>query len=88
MIRTTPNNYNRGDGLCAHNHAVVDLRGTKTNIHSNKRNGINALGRAKLNIHLPPQHNTSHDNIEEDRFQEDGGSIANINTDGTFTHDM
>jgi hypothetical protein len=34
----------------------------------------------------PSQHNTSHDNIEGDRFQNRGASIANINTDGTFTH--
>jgi hypothetical protein len=29
---------------------------------------------------------TSHDNVLEDRVQVDGGSIANINADGTFTH--
>ena len=27
-----------------------------------------------------------HDNVGEDRHQWDSGSIANINTDGTFTH--
>ena len=37
------------------------------------------------------QHNTSHDNVREDRHQAGneywtGGSIANINADGTFTH--
>ena len=39
-------------------------------------------------IHLPSKHNTctSHDNIEEDRIQASGSSIANINADGTFTH--
>ena len=67
-------------------YAVVDLHGTKTDIRSNKRDGIRATSRAKVNIHLPPQHNTFHDNVREDRFQEDGGSIANINADGTFTH--
>ena len=89
-------------GIYASRHAVVDLHGTKTEIHSNKKHGIYASIRAKVNIHLPSQHNTSHDNnisnngngnydgIDdipgEDRLQESGGSIANINADGTFTH--
>ena len=67
-------------------HAVVDLHGTKTDIHSNKRYGILATENAKANIHLPSQHNTSHDNVGGDQVQENGGSIANINADGTFTH--
>ena len=75
-----------GDGLVAYGHAVVDLHGTKTNIHSNKEYGIYASSRAKVNNHLPSQHNTSHDNVGEDRHQFNGGSIANINADGTFTH--
>jgi hypothetical protein len=73
-------------GLYACDHAVTDLHGTKTDIHSNKINGIYATRNAKVNIHLPSQHNTSHDNVGEDRHQEDGGSIANMNADGTFTH--
>jgi hypothetical protein len=79
--------HNNGeDGLDAADDAVVDLHGTKTDIHSNKRYGIRATNRGKVNIHLPSQHNTSHDNVEEDRLQFSGGSIANINADGTFTH--
>jgi len=83
--------HNRYDGLVAFNHAVVDLHGTKTDIHSNKGRGIRADNRAKVNIHLPSQHNTSHDNVGDDRNQEAmygaaPGSIANINADGTFTH--
>ena len=78
--------HNGGYGLCANARAVVDLHGTKTDIHSNKRHGIYASYRAKVNIHLPSQHNTSHDNVGEDRQQWGGGSIANINVDGTFTH--
>ena len=79
--------HNGYDGLVAYDHAVVDLHGTKTDIHSNKRHGIRASTRAKVNIHLPSQHNTSHDNVREDRYQDSsGGSIANMNTDGTFTH--
>ena len=73
-------------GLWAEDHAVVDLRGTKTAIHSNKRDGICAIDKAKVNIHLPSQHNTTHDNVEWDRYQDNDGSIANINADGTFTH--
>jgi hypothetical protein len=70
----------------------VDLHGTKTDVHSNKMGGIGANTNAKINIHLPSQHNTSHDNGDNaghDRAQYSsggGGSIANINADGTFTH--
>jgi hypothetical protein len=78
--------HNGTHGLNAYDHAVVDLHGTKTDIHFNKSRGIVAHNRAKVNIHLPSQHNTTHDNVREDRHQEHGGSIANINTDGTFTH--
>jgi hypothetical protein len=77
---------NGSHGLVAYKNAVVDLHGTETDIHANKRRGIRAGMRGKVNIHLPSQHNTSHDNIEEDRFQNRGASIANINADGTFTH--
>ena len=78
--------HNGGDGLWASDHAVVDLHGTKTGIHSNKENGIVAYNNVKVNIHLPSQHNTSHDNVGNNREQAHGGSIANINADGTFTH--
>ena len=78
--------HNGRDGLRADDHAVVDLHGTKTDIHSNKQDGIGAYSRAKVNIHLPSQHNTTHDNGRQNRFQDSGGSIANINADGTFTH--
>jgi hypothetical protein len=72
--------------LFAGDHAVVDLRGTKTGIYSNMTFGIAATDNAKVNIHLPSQHNTIHDNVRQDRAQRSGGSIANINADGTFTH--
>jgi hypothetical protein len=78
--------HNESAGLMADGDAVVDLHGTKTYIHSNKKYGIFASSRAKVNIHLPSQHNTSHDNVGGDRYQEYGASIANINADGTFTH--
>jgi hypothetical protein len=78
--------HNGSYGLGAADHAVVDLHGTKTDIHSNKQKGIGATRNAKVNIHLPSQHNTTHDNLDDNRSQEEGGSIANINADGTFTH--
>jgi hypothetical protein len=78
--------HNGNNGFVACVDAVVDLHGTKTDIHSNKRDGIRAGSRAKVNIHLPSQHNTSHDNVGGDRNQYGGGSIANVNADGTFTH--
>ena len=78
--------HNEEDGLYADDHAVMDLHGTTTDIHSNKRDGIRAIILAKVNIHLPSQHNTFHGNVGEDRGQDTGGSIANINADGTFTH--
>jgi hypothetical protein len=78
--------HNGRAGLYAADHAVVDLHGTKTGIHSNKIYGIYAYNNGKVNIHLPSQHNTSHDNVSDNRSQTMGGSIANINADGTFTH--
>ena len=78
-----------GDGLIAVGHdgqscnAVVDLHGSKTDIHSNQDRGIHCCC-ANVNIHLPSQHNTSHDNVGEDQRQSNGGSIANINADGTI----
>ena len=82
--------HNGMDGLYTEDHAVVDLHGTKTDIHSNKSDGIVAYQNGKVNIHLPSQHNTTHDNVRDDRHQEAPfgvpGSIANINADGTFTH--
>jgi hypothetical protein len=78
--------HNGMSGLYATVHAVVDLHGTKTGIHSNKQDGMWANDNAKVNIHLPSQHNTTHDNGDANRYQQAGGSIANINADGTFTH--
>ena len=78
--------HNGWHGLYAMDRAVVVLHGTKTGIHSNKEDGIRASRNAKVNIHLPSQHNTTHDNGQEDLVQDTGGSIANINADGTFTH--
>ena len=78
-------------GLYASDDAVMELYGTKTGIHGNKGAGIDASDHGTINIHLPFQHNTTHDNVGGDRRQHGGdfvspGSIANINDDGTFTH--
>jgi hypothetical protein len=73
-------------GLAAGDDTVADLHGTKTDIHSNKHYGIHVYRNGQVNIHLPSQHNTSHDNAGQDRGQQSGGSITNINADGTFTH--
>jgi hypothetical protein len=78
--------HNGWHGLATTEHAVVDLHGTKTDIHSNKKGGIGVANNAKVNIHLPSQHNTTHDNNRQNRLQLSGASIANINADGTFTH--
>ena len=78
--------HNEQDGLYARFSAVVDLHTPKTDIHYNKEFGILVEDNAKVNIHLPSQHNTSHDNVGQNRHQDRGGSIANINADGTFTH--
>ena len=78
--------HNKIHGVLAFGHAAVDLHGTKTDIHSNIGDGMCAIMNAKVSIHLPSKHNTTHDNGGENREQREGGSIANINTDGTFTH--
>ena len=72
--------HNEMHGLAAYRGAVVDLHGSKTDIHSNIDCGISAGDRGKVNIHLPSQHNIAHGN-KRDRFQESSGSIANINAD-------
>ena len=45
--------HNGSHGLFAYERAVVDLHGTKTDIYSNKKIGIYATIRGKVNIHLP-----------------------------------
>jgi hypothetical protein len=86
--------HNEGYGLWAWGAVVVDLHGTKTEIHSNEGGGIRAGNHAEVNIHLPSQHNTSHDNDGDDLDLEGikfgwtnpPGSIANINADGSFEY--
>ena len=70
--------HNKYVGLTAVNHAVVDLYGENTEIHSNKDDGIYAFGHGKVQIHLPSQHNTSHDNTGQDRHHNTEGTITNV----------
>ena len=67
-----------GGGLVADDQAVVDVYGKNTDIHSNTTDGIFAYDHGKVQIHLPSQHNTSHDNEEEDREQWSDGTITNV----------
>ena len=69
--------HNGFHGLFAHSYAVVNLHGEATDIHNNQTFGIVAAGKGKVNIHLPSQHNTSHDNGKEDRNENGGGTITN-----------
>jgi hypothetical protein len=77
--------HNGQAGLNAYARAVVELHGTKTDIHSNKMNGVLADLEGTVKIHLPAQHNTSHGNDDHDRLRLSGGTIVNQNADGTFT---
>ena len=70
--------HHNGNGLYASDHAVVDLYGENTDIHSNTQFGIFAASDGKVQIHLPSHHNTSHDNTMQDRVQYDGGTVTNV----------
>ena len=67
--------HNGETGLHASRHALVDLHGTKTEIHSNKMYGIHASNCAQITIHLPLRHNTSHGNIRSDQVKQNGGCV-------------
>jgi len=69
--------YNCWDGLFAGYGAVVDIRGTATELYANWACGIRAKARAKVFIHLPWEHNTTHDNIAHDQDEIDS-IITNI----------
>ena len=57
MHHTMHHNFN---GLIGRDHAVIDLYGENTDIHSNTSYGIFVHSDAKVQIHLPSTHNTSH----------------------------
>ena len=75
--------HNGWNGLTASRNAVVDIHGTKTDIHANKEYCIYAMRNAWVNIHLPWIRT-----VGDTQKQVDGGSVANMNDDGTFTHVM
>jgi hypothetical protein len=60
---------NANEGLVAFDYAVVDLYGEKTDIHHNKGHGIRASSHGKVIIHLSREHDTSHDNVGDDRSE-------------------
>jgi len=76
--------HNGAHGLFASLRGRANIHGAKTDIHSNKGDGVVTTKGGHVKIHLPFQHNTSHDNANYDRYQEEAGSIANINADGSF----
>ena len=59
---------------------------TKKSIHSNKRHGFGHSFELKQTFICLPNPIYPHGNVEEDRHQHMGGSIANINADGTCVH--
>ena len=69
--------HHNGTGLYVDEHAVVDLYGKNTDIHSNMEYGIEAEYHGKVQIHLPSQHNTSHDNVQNLLAYSDG-TITNV----------
>ena len=58
--------------------STIHLHGEATAIHSNEGDGILAYDLAKVLIHLPSHHNTSYNNVEEDRRTERGATITNV----------
>jgi hypothetical protein len=71
---TMHHNGSSVDGLYVFGPACeVDLYGPKTGTHSNEEYGICAITWADVDIHLPSQHNTTHDNVGGDRYQDDNG---------------
>ena len=70
--------HHNSRGLDARNHAVVDIHGKNTDIHSNTDDGILASSLGKVQIHLPSTHNTSHGNTDLDRYQTTEGTITNV----------
>ena len=69
---------NKGNGISANGTGEINLFGGSTAIHSNGDNGICALKSGKVLIHLPSHHNTSYNNVEEDRRTERGATITNV----------
>ena len=79
MLTDCTMHHNHYSGLDVYDYAVVDIHGKATDIHTNGADGICALGDAKVQIHLPSTHNTTHDNGDEDRYQNTNGTITNVN---------
>ena len=64
-------------GMYGSDEATIHLHGEATAIHSNGDTGISAW-KSKVIIHLPPHHNTSYNNGNEDRCTVLSGTITNV----------
>ena len=78
MLTDCTMHHNESDGLCV-DAGVGEIHGKATDIHTNGDMGIYAGSNAKVQIHLPSTHNTSHDNEAEDRQTYNNGTITNVN---------
>jgi len=70
--------HNEYHGISTSANSLINIHGDATAIHSNVRYGIWAYDSGEVLIHLPSHHNTSYNNIREDRFTNNGGSITNV----------
>ena len=80
--------HNEYEGLATSENAVVNIYGTKTDIYANQWNGMHAGMNGQINIHLPREHNTSHDNGKlhphgQETVVHGGGRISYFAADGT-----
>jgi len=74
-------NDNKEDGILVEYKATIHLHGEATAAHSNGSIGIFATNFGKVIIHLPPvppHHNTTYNNTQEDRLTFDSGNITNV----------
>jgi hypothetical protein len=69
---------NSDEGIWGSEGSRIHLRGEATAIHSNERCGIIAWAAAKVFIHLPSHHNTTYNNVNEDRKTYDTATITNV----------
>ena len=73
---------NQLDGLRAYDHAIVHLKGKKTNVSLNGRHGLSAEYNAIINIHLSKLYLISTNNKSKDLNTTVHGQIIMLNEDG------
>ena len=73
--------HNRINGVAVNEGAVVNIYGTATSVHHNRRDGLSAWHHGSIiNIHEPcVNKDVSHDNKQDDFFATQGGHIFTIN---------